>query len=220
MESPNTTLEELILTIFEEDFECSQIVRVFPNLSSLSLETVSWDQTPDVAPDVPALNSPKNLKSLYLSTASEQTLEQLEIGSLTSIGIHLDSTPDKATWDNFIRKHSDLTYLNSSGMTIELIENILVDLPKLEILQCPGLAQITEDNERLAIETIEKFFQKLENFMISVKFTNLEAIANLKIKCPGISIEVKHERVIIKKLSDDQCLWPLKKLESFYKTLG
>jgi hypothetical protein len=220
MESPNTTLEELILTIFEEDFECSQIVRVFPNLSSLSLETVSWDQTPDVAPDVPALNSPKNLKSLYLSTASEQTLKQLEIGSLTSIGIYLDSTPDKATWDNFIRKHSDLTYLKTSGMTIELIENILVDLPKLEVL-CLSLAQITDDNERLAIETIEKLFAKLDDFSISVKFTNPEAIACLKIKCPGISFEkAERGRFLIRKTEDCLGLWSRKELELFYKTLG
>jgi hypothetical protein len=218
MECPNTTLEELILTIFEEDFDYSQIARLFPNLSSLSLETISWNRILDVAPDVAALNSLKNLKSLNLDPANEQMLEQLEIKSLSSIGIHSNSILDKATWNRFLRTHNHLKCLSTSALTIEHIENILVDLPNLDNLQCFRMAQITDDNERLAIKIIEKLFQKLENFMILVKFTNPEATAILKMNCPGISIEVKRERVIIKKTKD--CLWSEKELKSLYKTLS
>jgi hypothetical protein len=217
--TPIPTMEELYLELFDStvdfDIDCSQIVRLFPNLSILSL-----DHLLQVVSDVRPLNDLQNLTKLTLRT-NDQTLQQLELKSLTSIG--LSWVPDITVWENFIRKHSDLKSLLINRVTLEHLQIVLANLPNLEALDCGILTGLTDDNEKLAIQTIGKLHEKLEVFEIEPRFTNPEVIASFKLSFPGMSIkETKYGTFIIRKPvgdPEDLCFWSRKNLKTFYKTL-
>jgi hypothetical protein len=213
---PIPTLENLELYYGEwEDFDCSQIARLFPNLSSLLLD---YAHIPDIRP----LNSLNSLRTLSLDSANNLMIEQLDVKGLRRIIISSFPDVDIEVWERFTRKHGDLRHLKLFRATIEQLQIVLANLEKLEFLSVSLLDELSDDTEKLAIETIGKLYEKLDKIEITATFENPEVTADFKMSFPGIPIEAEYGMVTVRKSidgSEDRHLWSRKNLKSFYKNL-
>jgi hypothetical protein len=214
---PSPTLENLELNNSDlEDLDCSQIARLFPNLSSLRFESV-------VISDISPLNSLKQLTTLKLNHVDEQMLEELDVKGLSRIYINCFPDVDIEVFEKFTRKHGDLRHLELTWGTIEQLQIIAENLAKLEFLSVRFLSKLTDDNEKLAIQTIGKLYEKLDKIDMVVRFKNPEVIADFKILYPGMPIAAtENGRVFVRKSIDwweNRPLWSRKNLKSFYETL-
>jgi hypothetical protein len=219
LETPVPSLDHLELFYSVRDvLDCSQILRLFPNISYLLLDTVSRKDF-----DLRPLNSLERLTTLKLYPVPDKMFEQLDLKGLSRINMGWIQNLDIIEWENFIRRHTELRHLEIGRFTIEHLQIILANLPQLEVLSGGYLVELTDDNEKQAIETIGKLYQKLEKFEIVTSFKNPEVIANFKIAFPGIPIgKTEYGRVVVgKPIADpeDRRLWSRKNMKSFYKSL-
>jgi hypothetical protein len=198
-----------------EDLDCSQIVRLFPNLSSFLLD---YAHISDISP----LNFLKQLRTLSLDSANNLMIEQLDVNGLTRIYINCFPDVDIEVWERFTRKHGDLRHLELFDAILEQLQIVLANLAKLESLSVGLLDELSDDNEKLAIETIGKLYEKLDKIEITATFENPEVTADFKMSFPGIPIEAEYGMVTVRKSidgSEDRHLWSRKNLKSFYKNL-
>jgi hypothetical protein len=206
LDTPNPTLEMLVLTSDQDgQFELSNIVRYFPNITNLVFfcrgPFFPFIATIFASSDFRPLNTLKKLKQLSLIPCNDQMLEQIDMNSLNWFTC-ASPVYDNDNWEGFIRKHQNLVGLMviSKFFPINQLRFVEEHLPKLENLDCYGITEISEGSEKSVIQIVGKLYQKLKFLHVEMEFPNVEeAIQTFRASFPNVKIEIRNDKVIVRK---------------------
>lgn len=172
-------LEHLTLTINSNASVLYALPEYCPNLTDLSLNSMSWDgECSDSVvqswPSICDLTLAGNLKIDNETETGENFQRFIELNPQLK-SLQLDTIVDNAMFTTITKHLPNLTHLGFGRMTYDDIERPLDQLDQLKHLISLKISTLkVEKNGLIAMQTCAKRFRKMEKLKTAILFQNLE----------------------------------------------